>query len=115
MSETSATERRSNESSAQGKLVRMLRNIVRRYPLARVQITRDGFGVSLDAATYMRTSYSGDWTDADMRDLHALFATWYVADGAYLTSGGHPLAGVLRAVARESVPSFTQVESGGSR
>jgi hypothetical protein len=108
MSETSATEHRSSESSAPAKLVRMLRSIVRRYPLARLQITRDGFGVSLDATTYMRTSYSGHWTDADMRDLHALFATWYVADGAFLTSGGAALAGVLHKVQAESAQSFTR-------
>ena len=107
MNETSATEHRSNESLAPAKLVRMLRSIVRRYPQARLQITRDGFGVSLDAQTYMRTSYSGHWTDADMRDLHALFATWYVADGAYLTSGGQRLAGVLQTVDLEFARSST--------
>ena len=115
MSEISATERRSSESSAQGKLVRMLRNIVRRFPQARVEIIRDGFGVSLDAQTYMRTSYSGHWTDADMRDLHALFATWYVADGAYLTSGGQRLAGVLQTVELESARYSSQVERDGNR
>jgi hypothetical protein len=108
MSETSATERKSSESSAPAKLVRMLRNIVRRYPQARLQITRDGFGVSLDAGTYMRTSYSGRWTDADMRDLHALFATWYVADAPFLTSGGVALAGVLHKVTLESAQSSTR-------
>jgi hypothetical protein len=114
MSEVSAQEPKSSGATPLVKLSRMLRNIVRRFPQARVEITRDGFGVSLDAQTYMRTSYSGHWTDADMRDCHALFATWYVADGAYLTSGGQRLAGVLQTVEMESARYSTQVERAGS-
>jgi hypothetical protein len=108
MNEVSEQERKSSGATPLVKLSRMLRNIVRRFPQARVEITRDGFGVSLDAQTYMRTSYSGHWTDADMRDCHALFATWYVADGAYLTSGGQRLDGVLRTVQAESEQSYTR-------
>jgi hypothetical protein len=107
MSETSELEHKSSGATPLVKLSRMLRSMLRRYPSARLQLTRDGFGVSLDAQTYMRTSYSGHWTDADMRDLHALFAVWYVADGGLLTSGGQPLAGVLRTAELESVRSST--------
>jgi len=108
MNETSELERKSNGATPLAKLCRMLRSTLRRYPLARIWVTRDGFGVSLVAGTYMRVSYSGPWTDADMRDLHALFATWYVADGAFLTSGGRPLAGVLQLGELESAQSSTR-------
>jgi hypothetical protein len=68
---------------------------------------RGGFGVSLDASTFMQVSYNGNWTDADMRDLHALFATWYVAAPATLRMEGRHLAGVLQMAEAESVQSST--------
>lgn len=52
--------------------------------------------MSLDESTYMQVLYSGRWTAETMRDLHALFATWYVADPERLTSIGAPLTGVLQ-------------------
>jgi hypothetical protein len=90
------------------KLCRMLRNTVRRWPSARLYNLRDGFGVSLDERTYVKLSYSGNWTPEDMRDLHALFAVWLVADPSALLSGGSLLAGVLQtaklAVEQSSTP-----------
>lgn len=108
MNETSELAHKSNGATPLVKLCRMLRSTLRRYPQARVWVTRDGFGVSLAEGTFVRVSYSGHWTDADMRDLHALFATWYVADGAFLTGMGRPLVGVLQAVERECAQSSTR-------
>jgi hypothetical protein len=88
-----------------GKLSRMLQSIVRRYPLARLLPTSDGFGVSLDAQTWIKVSYGGHWTAADTRDFLVLFATWLVADPARLLSDGPMLAGVLQTARAESQPS----------
>jgi hypothetical protein len=80
----------------------MLRSTLRKHPRAAMWNMRDGFGVSLDAETYAVMSYRGRWSAEDMRDLHALLATWYVADPARLQEGSIPLAGVLRRAQAES-------------
>lgn len=97
------------------KLLRMLRSMLRRWPRATLERTRDGFGVSLDGQTHMLISYSGPWTDADMRDCLVLFATWLVADGVYLRAGGIPLVGVLRMAEAESAQSSMQEASNGNQ
>jgi hypothetical protein len=97
-------------ASPLGKLCRMLQNMLRRYPQARLWTTKDGFGVSLDAATYVVVSYSGNWSDEAMRDCHALFATWYVAAPAALRMEGRHLAGVLQAAKEELSRSSTPLE-----
>ena len=101
-------EHKSNERTPLVKLSRMLRSMLRRYPLARPAITRDVFGVSLDAQTYMRVSYRGNWTAEDMRDCLALFATWCVADPGRILTPGESLAGVSYTVKRHLERSNTQ-------
>src|ERR1700724_398501 len=95
---TSATierEPRSSDVILLAKLSRMLRSTLRRYPNARLINTQEGFGVSLDATTYVKVSNSGNLTDADMRDYLVLFATWLAADSGALRNGGTPLAGFI--------------------
>lgn len=77
------------------KLSRMLRNTLRRWTRARLITTLDGFGVSLDAQTYVRVCVSGPLSDADLRDLLVLFAVWLVADPSRLRNEGMPLAGFI--------------------
>lgn len=86
----------------------MLQSTARRFPLARLGTTLGGFGVSLDAQTSMRVSYSGRWTPEDMRDCLALFAVWLVADPDALLGSGTLLVGVLQAAQRELEQSSTQ-------
>lgn len=100
--DTSEQERKSSGATPLGKLVRMLRNTLRKYPQAHLLNTVAGFGASLDANTYIQVSYSGRWTAEDMRDCLALFATWLVADPARLLTPGVNLAGVLREAQAES-------------
>lgn len=114
ISDTSELERKSSVSGPLAKLCRMLRSMLRRYPQARLWVYQGGFGVSLDAQTYMRVSYSGNWTAEDMRDLHALFATWLIADPARLTTHGERLAGVLQKAIQESGLSVTREDSSGA-
>lgn len=93
MSDTERLVLKSSDAAQVAKLLRMLRSTLRRYPSAKLERTRDGFGASLDASTSMRIRLSGSLTEQDIRDLLALFATWLVVDGAYLRAGGTPLAG----------------------
>lgn len=108
MSEISAQERKSSDATPLGKLCRMLRSTLRRYPRARLLNTRAAFGASLDETTFMQVSYSGNWTAEAMRDCLALFATWLVADPARLLDSGTSLAGVLQTVQAESAQSSTR-------
>lgn len=101
-SDTSAQGLKSSAASPLVKLCRMLRSMLRRYPQARLWNTLDGFGVLLDEQHSMRLSFTGNWTDADMRDCLALFATWLVADPARLHGRGVRLDGVLQMVDAES-------------
>ena len=93
MSDTEKLVLKSSDATQVAKLLRMLRSTLRRYPRARLERTLDGFGASLGEGTSMRVRLSGSWTDADIRDLLVLFATWVVVDGVYLRAGGTPLAG----------------------
>lgn len=93
MSDTSVQALKSFDATPQGKLLRMLRSMLRRYPQGRLERTQDGFGVSLGAGRWMRIRLSGEWTDADIRDSLVLFATWVVADPHYLRAGGTALSG----------------------
>lgn len=90
---TSAQEPRSSVASPLVRLSRMLRSMSRRYPRAHKWNTRGAFGAWLDETRSVRVSYSGSWTDADLRDCLALFATWLVADPAALMGAGEPLVG----------------------
>jgi hypothetical protein len=93
MSDTSAPEPKSSERAASERLIRMLRSTLRRYPRAKLQATRGGFGVSLDEFTILRVCWDGPLSAADIRDLLALFAVWLVADPEVLLSAGTPLSG----------------------
>lgn len=93
MSVTTEQEPKSSAATPVVKLSRMLRSTLRRYPQAKLLRTLDGFGVWLGEGHSLRVRLSGSWTDADIRDCLALFATWLVADGEYLRSGGTALAG----------------------
>ena len=95
MNDTSAPVRRSSGVTPRAKLVRMLRSTLLRFPLAKLSRTRDGFGASLGENRYLFIRSSGDWTNEDLRDLLALFATWLVADPEYLRGGGSTLSGVF--------------------
>lgn len=98
MTDTSAPVPKSSGASPLVKLSRMLRNTLRRWSRATLITTLDGFGVSLDAQTYVKVSVSGPLSDADLRDLLALFAVWLVADPSRLRNGGTPLAGFIARV-----------------
>jgi hypothetical protein len=105
MNDTSARVPKSSDAIQLAKLCRMLRSTLRKYPRAHLLNTVAAFGVSLDEQTYAQVSYSGHWSEADMRDCLALFATWLVVDPARLLTPGAPLAGVLRTVELESAQS----------
>lgn len=110
MSGTSEQGLRSSAATPAEKLCRMLRSMLRRYPQAKLCITQDGFGVLLDANTCMQVSYTGRWTESDMRDCLALFATWCVADPGRILRGGIDISGVLQTVQQESAQSSTRQE-----
>lgn len=80
MSDTAASERMSSALSPRDRLVRMLRNTLQSYPLARLHRGKDAFGASLGEDTWIRIRWSGRLTDTELRDLLALFATWLVVD-----------------------------------
>lgn len=82
--------------------------MLRRFPQAHLATTRDDFGVWLDGQTWMRVSYRGNWTAADMRDCLALFATWCVADPNRIITPGERLDGCLRTVTRALEQSNTR-------
>lgn len=105
MNDTYAQVLKSSAATPLGKLCRMLRSTLRKYPRARLLNTSAAFGASLDEGTFMQVSYSGRWTAEDMRDCLALFATWLVADPARLLESGTSLAGVLQTVQAESEQS----------
>lgn len=116
MSDISAQAHRSSDASPQNKLVRMLQNILRSYPKARLRVGRGGFGASLDADTWITIHTSGNLSATELRDLLALFATWCVADPGRIM---HAFPGVLdgasaMAVAR-SPHYFGVQDSDGSR
>ena len=103
MSDTGAQERMSSALSPHAKLVRMLRNTLQSYPLARLHRGRDAGGVSVGEDTWIRIRWSGRLTDRELRDLLALFATWLVVDPEALhvtsedeTSGHSALASEQR-------------------
>jgi hypothetical protein len=102
MSDISGPGHKSKEYAAREKLTRMLRSTLRRFPQARLMTTAGGFGVYLDDATALYVATRGPWSDQDMRDLLALFATWLVADPANIRSGGTTLRGFLQTVEEES-------------
>lgn len=105
MSDTSAQVQTSSVSSPLAKLSRMLRSMSRRWPNTSLLTTTEGFGVRRIDGSYLHIVYSGRWTDEDMRDLLALFATWLVADPDKLRPPTPTLDGVLLTGLRESAPS----------
>lgn len=107
-SDTSTRVLKSNELGPVVKLCRMLRNMLRNWPQARLWTMQDGFGVSLDAQTYMRVSFSGRWNEEDMRDCLALFATWLVAEPGRLVVPGDSLRGALQKAMQGSEQSSTR-------
>jgi len=93
MSDISEQEPKSNGATPLAKLVRMLRSMSRRYPKAFLCGTQGGFGVRLADGRYLHIVSSGEWTDEEMRDYLALFATWLVADPRGLRNDDTTLAG----------------------
>ena len=78
---TLSTGRGLSGSLALRKLVNMLRNMQRSYPRARLlQTSRGVCGVLLDESTSISVFVNGSWSDQDLRDCFALFATWCVVD-----------------------------------
>lgn len=104
MNDTLELAPKSKEQSAQEKLIRMLRSTLRRFPHARLMTTAGGFGVYLDEETALYVATRGRWSDTDMRDLLALFATWLVADPANIRSGGTALSGFLQMEREQQKP-----------
>lgn len=111
MSDTIEPVRKSRDASTLAKLCRMLRSMSRRFPKVYLQTTLDGFGVRLADGSYLRIVYSGKWTDEDIRDFLALFATWLVADPDRLHNTGIPLDGVSATVSARLQQSSTQPNS----
>jgi hypothetical protein len=96
MSDTSAQERKSRDASQLDRLLRMLRSMSRRFPRTRLLTTVDGFGASLADGRSLHIVCNGHWSDADLRDFLALFATWLVTDPRRLRVAGIPLDGALQ-------------------
>lgn len=107
MTDTAKLVRKSPESTALGKLSRMLQSMSRRFPRSYLTGTSGGFGVRLEDGAFLQVVYSGRWTDADMRDFLALFATWLVVDPERLRQPGTPLAGLSAQDSAESRRSNT--------
>lgn len=95
MSDTSAQAQTSSAVKARGRLLRMLQSMSQRWPRTYLQRTADGFGVHLDGGSFLRIVYNGQWSDEDMRDFLALFATWLSEDPEYLREKGIRLDGAL--------------------
>lgn len=72
--------RKSSESKATAKLLRMLQSTSAKYPSARLVRRQAGFGVLLGEGRYLLISTNGDLAPEDMRDLLVLFAAWLVVD-----------------------------------
>ena len=90
---TTKPGRRLVESLALEKLSRMQRNTLRSWPMAKVWRRPAGFGVSLDAETYLYVSCSGNLTAEEKRDLLVLLATWQAVDPEALTKAPTPQDG----------------------
>jgi hypothetical protein len=102
MTDTTELEPKSSASSPLGKLSRMLRSMSRKWPQTSLLRTTEGFGVRRIDGSYLHIVYSGNWSDADIRDFCALFATWLVADPEYLRPLPITLDGVSVADLRQS-------------
>lgn len=83
----------------------MLRSTLQRWPNASLIRTSGGFGVRLPESDYLYIVWSGPWTDADMRDLLALFATWLATDPDRLRGERTSLSGVSLGEFVQSAPS----------
>ena len=83
-----AQERKSSGVDPRAKLCRMLRNTLRSFPTAKLLHGKGGFGASLDDGRLIYIRWTGDLSDADLRDLLALFATWLVVDPERLHDAG---------------------------
>ena len=105
MSATSERGRKSSGSSPLGKLSRMLASMSRRWPQTSLLVTWEGFGVRRIDGSYLHVVSSGRWTNEDMRDCLALFATWLVADPDKLRPAATLLDGVSLTGLRESARS----------
>lgn len=82
--DTCAPVRRSSESKALGKLVRMLRSMSRRLPNTFLRSTTGVFGVWSEGNGYLQVVFNGRWTNEDLRDCLVLFATLLAVDPAKL-------------------------------
>jgi hypothetical protein len=111
MNATFGQEPKSSGSSPLAKLSRMLRSMSRRWPNTSLVSTMEGFGVRRIDGSYLHIVYSGNWTDADMRDCLALFATWLVADPQRIRPLPTTLDGVSLADLRQSARSNSQLDS----
>lgn len=108
MSDTIARVRKSRDASPLDRLCRMLQNMSRRWPNTYLVATVGGFGVRSADGRYLHIVCNGHWSDADLRDFLALFATWLVADPSGLRDSGTRLAGALQQVAEELQQSSGQ-------
>jgi len=90
---TSAPAPKLEESLALARLSRMLRNTLQSWPKAKLLKRAGGFGVSLDAETYLYVSCSGNLTAGEKRDLLVLFAAWQITDGEGLQKAPGPPGG----------------------
>lgn len=83
-------------------LTRMLRNMLQRWPAARLQSNSQGdFGVLLDGQTSLHVSIVGRLTDAEVRDLLALFANWVVVDPDKIRRTAHSGFSAMESVLRQ--------------
>lgn len=94
MNATFAPVRKSSAATPAAKLSRMLQSMSRRFPQTSLVVTMEGFGVRRIDGSYLHIVCSGRWTDADMRDFLALFATWCAADPRRIRPEDVPLDGV---------------------
>ena len=111
MNVTSARVRKSSASSQLAKLCRMLRSTSQKWPNTSLLVTAEGFGARRTDGSYLHIVSSGHWTNEDIRDLLALFATWLEADPAKLRPTDTLQDGVSLTALRESARSSLQLDS----
>ena len=92
---TSEQEPKSTAASPLKKLVRMLRSMSQRHPTVFLVGTTGGFGARLGDGRYLHIVSNGEWTNEELRDWLALFATWLVADPDGLRRADIRLGGAL--------------------
>ncbi len=84
MSDTWLQARKSKDAKRLSRLVHMLRNTLRNFPMAKLHHGKDVFGALLGDGCSISIHWTGNLSNEDLRDLLALFATWLVVDGGRL-------------------------------